>query len=79
MCDPREVPPDTVHPLARFLGTTAQQWLNLQTTFDLNQGKRNADGGLPRKSARSGCDCEKRDFLLFQPVETEFDPTEGDP
>lgn len=31
----RAITPDTALRLARYLGTTAQFWLNLQTSFDL--------------------------------------------
>ncbi len=33
----RAVTPDTALRLARYFGTTAQFWLNLQTSFDLKQ------------------------------------------
>lgn len=36
----RAVSPDTALRLARYFGTTAQFWLNLQSTFDLKQAER---------------------------------------
>ena len=33
----RAISPDTALRLARFFGTTAQFWLNLQSSFDLKQ------------------------------------------
>ena len=41
----RAVTPDTALRLARYLGTTAQFWINLQASFDLKQ----AQGELGRK------------------------------
>jgi addiction module HigA family antidote len=41
----RAVTPDTALRLARYFGTTAQFWLNLQSTFDLKQ----AEGELRRR------------------------------
>lgn len=41
----RAVTPDTALRLARYFGTTAQFWLNLQSTFDLKQ----AEGVLRRR------------------------------
>ena len=41
----RTVTPDTALRLARYFGTTAQFWLNLQSSFDLRQ----AEGELRRK------------------------------
>lgn len=41
----RAVTPDTALRLARFFGTTAQFWLNLQSSFDLKQ----AESELRRK------------------------------
>lgn len=41
----RAVTPDTALRLARFFGTTAQFWLNLQSAFDLKQ----AENELRRK------------------------------
>jgi antitoxin HigA-1 len=35
----RAVTPDTALRLARYLGTTAQYWLNLQSAFDLRQAE----------------------------------------
>ena len=35
----RAVTPDTALRLARYFGTTAQFWLNLQTSFDLMQAQ----------------------------------------
>jgi addiction module HigA family antidote len=39
----RAVTPDTALRLARCFGTTAQFWLNLQSSFDLKQAEK-ADG-----------------------------------
>lgn len=36
----RAVTPDTALRLARYFGTTAQFWLNLQSSFDLKQAAR---------------------------------------
>lgn len=44
----RAVTPDTALRLARYFGTTAQFWLNLQSSFDLKQ----AEGELRRKIER---------------------------
>lgn len=44
----RAVTPDTALRLARYFGTTAQFWLNLQSSFDLKQ----AEGKLRRKIER---------------------------
>lgn len=44
----RAVTPDTALRLARYFGTTAQFWLNLQSSFDLKQ----AEGELSRKIER---------------------------
>lgn len=44
----RAVTPDTALRLARYFGTTAQFWLNLQSAFDLKQ----AEGELGRKIDR---------------------------
>ena len=41
----RAVTPDTALRLARYFGTTAQFWLNLQSSFDLRQ----AEGELGKK------------------------------
>lgn len=41
----RSVTPDTALRLARYFGTTAQFWLNLQSSFDLRQ----AEAELGRK------------------------------
>jgi len=35
----RSITPDTALRLARCLGTTAQFWLNLQSSFDLKQAE----------------------------------------
>jgi addiction module HigA family antidote len=35
----RAVTPDTALRLSRYFGTTAQFWLNLQTSFDLKQAE----------------------------------------
>lgn len=35
----RAITPDTALRLARYLGTTAQFWLNLQSSFDLKQAE----------------------------------------
>ena len=42
----RAVTPDTALRLARYFDTTAQYWLNLQTTFDLKQVEREAGGKI---------------------------------
>jgi antitoxin HigA-1 len=44
----RTVTPDTALRLARYFGTTAQFWLNLQSAFDLKQ----AEGALAGKINR---------------------------
>ena len=41
----RAVTPDTALRLARYFGTTAQFWLNLQSAFDLKQ----AEGELGKR------------------------------
>lgn len=38
----RAVSPDTALRLARYFGTTAQFWLNLQSSFDLKQAESEA-------------------------------------
>ena len=38
----RAVSPDTALRLARYFNTTAQFWLNLQSSFDLKQAEREA-------------------------------------
>ncbi len=42
----RAVTPDTALRLARYFDTTAQYWLNMQTTFDLKQVEREAGGKI---------------------------------
>ena len=42
----RAVTPDTALRLARYFDTTAQYWLNIQTTFDLKQVEREAGGKI---------------------------------
>ena len=42
----RAVTPDTALRLARYFGTTAQFWLNLQSTFDLKQAEQVAGGRI---------------------------------
>ncbi len=37
--DPRAVTPDTALRLARYLGTSAEFWLNLQAAHDLSRAK----------------------------------------
>jgi antitoxin HigA-1 len=48
----RSVTPDTALRLARYFGTTAQFWLNLQTSFDLKITER-AVGAKIAKEVRS--------------------------
>lgn len=52
----RAITPDTALRLSRYFGTTAQFWLNLQTTYDLKQaetetGKRIQQEVRPMKRA----------------------------
>lgn len=52
----RAVTPDTALRLARYFGTTAQFWLNLQTTYDLKiaegeSGRRIAEEVRPMQMA----------------------------
>ena len=47
----RAVTPDTALRLARYFDTTAQFWLNLQSTFDLKQAERQA-GSLIAEEVR---------------------------
>jgi addiction module HigA family antidote len=42
----RAVTPDTALRLARYFGTTAQFWLNLQTSFDLTQARSELSGRI---------------------------------
>lgn len=42
----RAVTPDTALRLARYFDTTAQFWLNLQTSFDLKQAESAAGGKI---------------------------------
>lgn len=44
----RAVTPDTALRLARYFGTTAQFWMNLQSSYDLKQ----AEGELRKKIER---------------------------
>ena len=37
VCERRAITPDTALSLARYFDTTAQFWLNLQSSFDLKQ------------------------------------------
>jgi antitoxin HigA-1 len=40
----RGITPDTVLRLARYLGTTAEFWMNLQTVYDLDVARAGKDG-----------------------------------
>jgi addiction module HigA family antidote len=42
----RAVTPDTALRLARYFDTTAQFWLNLQTSFDLKQAENESAGRI---------------------------------
>lgn len=42
----RAVTPDTALRLARYFDTTAQFWLNLQSSFDLKQAENEAGGRI---------------------------------
>ena len=42
----RAVTPDTALRLARYFDTTAQFWLNLQTSFDLKQAENETGGQI---------------------------------
>lgn len=42
----RTVTPDTALRLARYFGTTAQFWLNLQSSFDLKQAESEIGGRI---------------------------------
>lgn len=42
----RSVTPDTALRLARYFGTTAQFWLNLQSSFDLKQAEGEVGGKI---------------------------------
>ncbi len=45
----RAITPDTALRLARYFGTSAQYWLNLQSAFDLKQAEREAGGRIKRE------------------------------
>lgn len=45
----RAVTPDTALRLARFFGTTAQFWLNLQSAFDLKQAENELRGKIEQE------------------------------
>lgn len=45
----RGVTPDTALRLARYFGTTAQFWLNLQSAFDLKQAEREAGSKIEKE------------------------------
>ncbi|MDH2154182.1 HigA family addiction module antitoxin [Stenotrophomonas sp. GD03657] len=50
----RSVTADTALRLARYFGTTAQFWLNLQTQYDLGLAKENMAGSLKWIKPRKG-------------------------
>ena len=45
----RAVTPDTALRLARYFGTTAQFWLNLQSSFDLKQTQSELGGKIAQE------------------------------
>lgn len=45
----RAVTPDTALRLARYFGTTAQFWLNLQSSFDLKQAESELGGKIKQE------------------------------
>lgn len=45
----RTVTPDTALRLARYFGTTAQFWLNLQSSFDLRQAEGELRGKIEQE------------------------------
>ena len=45
----RAVTPDTALRLARYFGTTAQFWMNLQTAFDLKQAEAEAGDKIEKE------------------------------
>ena len=45
----RAVTPDTALRLARYFGTDAQSWLNLQTSYDLKIAAREVGGRIKRE------------------------------
>jgi antitoxin HigA-1 len=45
----RTVTPDTALRLARYFGTTAQFWLNLQSSFDLKQAEGESGGRIKQE------------------------------
>ena len=45
----RAVTPDTALRLARYFNTTAQFWLNLQSSFDLKRAEREAGRRISRE------------------------------
>lgn len=45
----RAVSPDTALRLARYFGTTAQFWLNLQSAFDLKQAQAEAGARIEQE------------------------------
>ncbi|MFC7331848.1 HigA family addiction module antitoxin [Rhodocista pekingensis] len=49
----REITADTALRLARYFGTDAQSWLNLQTAFDLCRARADLAGSLERIRPRA--------------------------
>lgn len=47
----RAVTPDTALRLARYFGTSAQFWMNLQTAFDLKQAEADAGARIEQEIA----------------------------
>lgn len=45
----RAITPDTALRLARYFGTSAQYWPNLQSAFDLKQAEREAGGKIKKE------------------------------
>jgi addiction module HigA family antidote len=45
----RSVTPDTALRLARYFGTTARLWLNLQTSYDLKIAERQVGSKIPKE------------------------------
>jgi len=48
----RAVTPDTALRLARYFGTTAEFWLNLQTAYDLRRTRRESGAVIEREVSR---------------------------
>ncbi len=49
----RSITADTALRLARYFGTSAQMWMNLQSAYDLEVAERESGGGIERDVLRS--------------------------